>query len=116
MNEPEAQQFHDDLLALGFRTQESRRAELQYAKSANRYLTYFVHWDSQEGTVLFTWELAIGEFFDHRGMQIGSNDALNLFLFPQYDARGPAELAFVAGELDRCEAVLRALNFIDAEA
>jgi hypothetical protein len=65
---------------------------------------------------LFTWEFAVGEFFDDRGMQIGSNEALNLFLFPQYDSRGPADVAFVASELDRIELVLRSLNFVDAEA
>src|SRR5438093_10966399 len=112
MDEDQAQRFHDDLVSLGFRPlQETRRADLQYAKNANRYLTYHVHWDPLEGTILFTWELAIGEFFDHRQMQIGSNDALNLFLFPQFDARGPADVGFVAGELDRCEQTLRALNF-----
>ncbi|MGH2793712.1 MAG: hypothetical protein ACRDKG_05350 [Actinomycetota bacterium] len=112
-----AETLHDDLLALGFKlVEQSRRGDWQYAKPANRYLTYHVHWDPSAQDLLFTWEFGIGEFFDHRGMQIGSNEALNLFLFPQYDARGPADVAFVASELDRIEAVLRSLNFIDAEA
>jgi hypothetical protein len=109
--------LHDDLLALGFHlVEQTRRGDYQYAKNANRYLTYHVHWSPDEEGMLFTWEFAVGEFFDHRGMQIGSNEALNLFLFPQYDARGPADVSFVAAELDRIELVLRSLNFVDAEA
>jgi hypothetical protein len=111
-----AETFHADLEALGFRfLQEDRRGELQYEKRGNRYLTYHVHWEPGSD-VLFTWEFAIGEFFDHRRMQIGSNEALNLFLFPQYDARGPAEVSFIAGELDRVEQIFRGLDFIHAEA
>ena len=109
--------LHDDLLALGFKVvEQNRRGDWQYAKNANRYLTYHVHWDPNTDDLLFTWEFGVGEFFDHRGMQIGSNEALNLFLFPQYDARGPADVAFVAAELDRIEHILRSLNFVDAEA
>ena len=109
--------LHDDLLALGFQlVEQTRRGDFQYAKRANRYLTYHVHWDPDEEGLLFTWEFAVGEFFDHRGMQIGSNEALNLFLFPQFDSRGAPEVTFVAGELDRVEQVLRSLNFVDAEA
>ena len=113
----ETHPFHDDLLALGFAPREQpRRGEIQYVKHGNRYLTYFVHWDPVEETALFTWEFAIGEFFDHRGLQIGSNEALNLFLFPQNDARGAAEVSFVVGELDRAEHILHAFDFVDAEA
>jgi len=112
-----AETLHDDLLALGFRVvEQTRRGDVQYTKQANRYLTYHVHWDPSQEEILFTWEFAVGEFFDHRGMQIGSNEALNLFLFPQYDARGPTDVSFIVTELDRVEQVFRALNFIDAEA
>ncbi|MGH2726168.1 MAG: hypothetical protein ACRDKS_04245 [Actinomycetota bacterium] len=109
--------LHDDLLALGFHlVEQTRRGDFQYAKKANRYLTYHVHWDPDGEGILFTWEFAVGEFFDHRGMQIGSNEALNLFLFPQFDSRGASDVAFIAAELDRVEQVLRSLNFVDAEA
>ena len=109
--------LHDDLLALGFHlVEQTRRGDYQYTKKENRYLTYHVHWDPDAEGILFTWEFAVGEFFDHRGMQIGSNEALNLFLFPQFDSRGAADVSFVAGELDRVEQVFRSLNFIDAEA
>jgi hypothetical protein len=112
-----AESFQSDLEALGFRhVGQTRRGEITYEKNANRYLTYHVHWDPGTKDILFTWEFAVGEFFDARGMQIGSNEALNLFLFPQFDAKGPADLTFVAAELDRSEQIFRALNFVDAEA
>jgi len=109
----DAEAFDADLQALGFRVVgQNRKGVITYSKQANRYLVYHVHWNSEETEALFTWEFAIGEFFDARGMQIGSNEALNLFLFPQYDARGPAEVSFIAGELDRAEQVLRTLDFV----
>src|SRR2546428_4078428 len=110
----DAERFQSDLDALGFRpVGQNRRGEITYAKQANRSLLYNVHWDPTTGDVLFTWEFAIGEFFDARGMQIGSNEALNLFLFPQYDAKGTADVAFVAAELDRAEQVFRSLEFVE---
>ncbi|MFY9586813.1 MAG: hypothetical protein WAT66_05085 [Actinomycetota bacterium] len=113
----DAEGFAADLESLGFRfLGQNRQGEITYEKTANRFLTYHVHWDPQSNEVLFTWEFAIGEFFDARGMQIGSNESLNLFLFPQYDSKGPAETGFVAGELDRAEQLFRAINFIDVEA
>src|SRR5688572_8555156 len=105
-SDPEA--FASDLEALGFRrVGQNRRGEFTYEKNAGRYLTYELHWDPDANEVLFTWEFAIGEFFDARAMQIGSNEAVNLFLFPQHDARGRADVAFVAGELDRAEELFR---------
>jgi hypothetical protein len=110
------EQFHSDLEALGFRpVGQNRRGEITYAKQASRYLVYNVHWDPSSGDALFTWEFAIGEFFDARRMQIGSNEALNLFLFPQYDAKGPPDIAFVAAELERAEQLFAAIDFLNAE-
>lgn len=106
----QAHPFHDDLESLGFHLTQSSRRGSQYAMTATRYLTYWVHWDAEEGTALFTWELDIGEFMHDRELQIGANEKLNLFLFPQYDARGPADVAFVARELDRAEALLRSID------
>ena len=109
--------FASDLEALGFRAVgQNRRGEVTYAKRANRYLVYNVHWEPETGEVLFTWEFAIGEFFDARGLQIGSNEALNLFLFPQHDAKGTPDISFVVAELDRAEQIFRSFDFVDSEA
>jgi hypothetical protein len=109
--DPEA--FDSDLQALGFRVVgQNRRGVVTYGKQANKHLLYHVHWNPDDDEVLFTWEFAVGEFFDERGMQIGSNESLNLFLFPQHDSKGPAEVAFVAAELDRAEQLFRSLDFV----
>ncbi len=111
----DAQQFHDDLEALGFRVVgQNRRGDVTYAKQASRYLVYNLHWDPDASEVLFTWEFAIGEFFDAHRMQIGSNEALNLFLFPQFDARGGPDIAFVAAELDRAEQIFRSIDLLES--
>ena len=107
------ERFAGDLEALGFKpVGQNRKGEITYAKQASRYLLYNVHWDPITREVLFTWEFAIGEFFDARGMLIGSNEALNLFLFPQHDARGTPDATFVASELDRAEQIFRSLDFM----
>lgn len=104
-------QFHDDLLSLGFRmTQEGRRGQVQYHMRATRYLTYWVHWDLSTNEVLFTWEHAIGEAMHHLGLQIGANEILNIFLYPQHDARGGPDITFIAHELDRAEAMLKSID------
>ncbi|MCA1831911.1 MAG: hypothetical protein ABR548_14300 [Actinomycetota bacterium] len=106
--------FHADMEALGFRVmQEGRRGVVQYALSATRYLTYWVHWDAADSSALFTWELDIGQFMHDHGLQIGTNETLNLFLFPQNDARGAADVTFVAQELDRVESILGAIKLTD---
>lgn len=102
--------FGRDLEALGFRFVEERRGTLQYSLQANRYLVYWVHWSPRPGEVLFTWECAIGEFMAGRGLQLGTNEALNSFLFPQNDARGPEDIGFVVQEMERAEHLLGSLN------
>ncbi len=108
-----AEAFEADLIALGFRfVQEGRGAVRQYAARATTYLTYWVHWDVRDSSVLFTWEHAIGESLSAHGLQIGANEELNLFLFPQHDARGPQEIGFVVQEMDRAEQILRSVNLL----
>lgn len=105
--------FHQDLEALGYRAVQDRGAGVvQYSLAQTRHLTYWVHWDTRAQTVLFTWELAIGEMVSELGMQIGSHEPLNQFMFPAHDARGPQEIAFVAQEMDRVEQLLRSISFL----
>src|SRR5687767_2129730 len=103
--------FHADMTALGFKVmQEDRKGIIQYAMRATKYLTYWLHWNPTASEALFTWELDIGEFMHDQGMQIGANEILNLFLFPSADVKGPDDVRFVAGELDRVETSLRSLD------
>ena len=105
--------FEADLLALGFRyATEGRTGVRNYARAETSCLTYWVHWNPDEHTVLFTWEHAIGEYMSANGLQIGANEELNQFLFPKNDARGPQDITFVVREIDHAEAVLRAVNLL----
>lgn len=108
--------FEEDLTLLGFRLVQDRgTGRLQYAKKMTPFLTYWVHWDTAEDSVLFTWEHAVGEYVDSLGMQIGANEPLNSFLYPKFDARGPADITFVVRESDRADAILRAVNLAHGE-
>src|SRR5205085_4977045 len=78
-----AEEFESDLIALGFRlTQDRGTGIIQYARQVSDWLTYWVHWNVDEQHVLFTWEHAIGEYMSANGLQIGANEELNQFLFP----------------------------------
>lgn len=113
MSDPDS--FKADLEALGFRFVQQRMTTgvIQMAMQANRYLSYWVHWDADASEVLFTWEYAIGEFMSDLGLQVGSNEELNSFLYPKHDARGPQEISFVVSEIDRAEQILRSVDFVD---
>lgn len=102
--------FLADLEVLGFRASVERAGVLQLSCRASAHLTYWVHWDRSAGTALFTWEHAVGEYLSSLGLQIGSNEELNQFLFPKHDVRGPAEIGFVTSEMDRVEEILRAVD------
>src|SRR5688500_10706232 len=105
--------FQEDLIALGFRPVQDRGGGVvQYQLAATPYLTYWAHWNSLDATVLFTWELAIGEMLNGLELQVGSNEHLNQFLFPRYDARGREDIAFVVAEMNRVEQVLRSIDFL----
>jgi hypothetical protein len=100
--------FEDDLAALGFRPEAERspRGVRVFVARPNPFLTYSVQ-AFEDGTALFTWEFAIGEYFSTRGLQLGSDETLNQFLFPRADDRGRQDVAWVAGAIERAELALR---------
>lgn len=100
--------FVADLETLGFRRTGSRRAS-EWTLQASPYLVFSVL-AQDDGAVLFTWEVAIGEFMAAHGLQIGTNETLNLFLFPQRDARGPADVTFIVDEMERVRKILSSLD------
>jgi hypothetical protein len=106
--------FQDDFFDMGFTFDRETRGVQHYARRPNRYLTYWlqVH---DDGTALFSWEFAIGEFAADRGLQVGSDEHLNTFLYPREDARGPQEGAWLASQLERTEALLRSVSFLDPD-
>lgn len=109
----DAESFRVDLEALGYRVVQDRGTGLiQYALTATPFLTYWVHWNTNDGSVLFTWEHSVGEYLSSIGLQIGANEELNQFLFPKWDARGSQDIAFVVAEMDRVEEILRKVDLL----
>jgi hypothetical protein len=109
-------EFEEALERLGFVLAEERsggRTRL-FRADPNRFLAYWVH-AFDDGTALFTWEFAIVDYLAERGMQIGSGESLNTFLFPAQDERGPQDAAWLASAIDRAESRLRALRFDDPD-
>lgn len=104
--------FDAALRSLGFALDRTSRGVDHYARRPNLYLTYWVQ-VLPEGAALFTWEFAIGEYAATLGMQVGSDERLNTFLFPREDARGPQDAAWLASRLERTEAALRAFSLLD---
>ena len=100
--------FADDLAGLGFRPEAERspRDVRVFTASPNRFLTYTVQ-AFEDGTALFSWEFAVGEYLATKGLQLGSDETLNQFLFPRADDRGPQDAAWVAGAIERAELALR---------
>jgi len=64
-----------------------------------------------DGIALFTWEFAIGEYMNEYGLQIGTNEPLNQFLFPQDDTEVPEDLGAVVKAMERTEAMFAGMDF-----
>ena len=104
--------FQEALRDLGFQPERQTRGVTHHAARPNRYLTYWVQ-AHPDGTALFTWEFAIAEYAATLGMQVGSDEHLNTFLYPQIDARGPQDPAWLASQVERTEALLRSVSLLD---
>jgi hypothetical protein len=109
--------FFEALARLGFELSQDRpsRGLRTYSASPNRYLTYWVH-AYDDGTVLFTWEFAITDYLLERGIQLGSSERLNTFMFPVEDQRGPQDSAWLAHVIETTEARLRSVDLADPES
>ena len=103
--------FEEALARQGFREVQERRGVRFFRASPSEFLTYWVHLQ-RDGSALFTWEFAIAEYMATLGLQVGSDEHLNTFLFPREDVRGPHEPAWLAAQIERTEAVLRSVSLI----
>jgi hypothetical protein len=104
--------FDDDLRMLGFRLAQDRRDGTRlYSLARNRFLTYWVHVPPDGEAALFTWEFAIGEYMDEYGLQIGTNEPLNQFLFPQTDTELAQDLGALVKAMERTEAMFAGMDF-----
>lgn len=103
--------FEDDLATLGFRpeTERSPRGVRVHTSHPNRFLTYTVQ-AFEDGTALFTWEFAVGEYLATKGLQLGSDETLNQFLFNRRDDTGPQDVAWVASQIEKAEETLASVR------
>jgi len=103
--------FEEALAKLGFHPAErSSRGAQTHVSEPNPYLTYSVQ-AFDDGTALFTWEFAVGEYLRTKGIQFGSDETLNQFAFPRQDERGPQDGAWLVGCVERAEAQLASIRF-----
>lgn len=105
--------FDDDLKLVGFRPGQQRRDGTRtFSLPRNRYLTYWLHVPfAEDEPALFTWEFAIGEYMDEYGLQVGSNEPLNQYLFPQHDTEVAQDLAEVVKAMEQTETMFAGMNF-----
>ena len=106
-------EFGDALERFGFRLREERgfgKGAQLYVAQPTRYLTYTVH-VYPDGTAIFSWEFALGEYLATRGIQVGSDETLNQFMYPRVDLRGRQDAAWLAGAIEQTEAMMASIRF-----
>jgi hypothetical protein len=104
--------FEETLAALGFHPATGRtpKGVQVLAAEPNPFLTYSVQ-AFDDGTALFSWEFAVGEYLRTKGIQFGSDETLNQFMFPREDTRGPQEGAWLVEAIERARAQLASIRF-----
>lgn len=99
--------FDDALARLGFQPSAGRSPAgvTIYNAYPNRFLTYTVQ-AFDDGSALFSFEFALGDYLATKGIQVGSDEALNQFAYPREDLRGPQDGAWLASAVEHAEALL----------
>jgi hypothetical protein len=108
--------FEDALSGFGFHASQGRapRGAKLFTAEPNRYLTYSVH-AYEDGTALFTWEFALGEYLLTKGIQVGSDETLNQFAFNRDDRVGPQTAEWLAESIEWAEHTLRSIRLDNPE-
>jgi hypothetical protein len=104
--------FEEALARLGFTRSSDRapRGIRVFEAHPNAFLTYTVQ-AFEDGSALFSWEFAVGEYLATRGIQFGSDETLNQFAYPREDIRGRQDAAWLAGAIEQAEALLADVRF-----
>jgi hypothetical protein len=99
--------FDEVLATLGFDPETGRtpRGVAVYHAHPNPFLTYTVQ-AFEDGTALFSFEFALGEYLATKGIQVGSDEALNQFAYPRQDIRGRQDGAWLMSAIEQAEALL----------
>ena len=110
--------FEEALEALGFRPREGRNVGTGGAKVLESQPNAFMKYVLQlypDGTALFTWEFALGEYLAMRGIQMGSDETLNQFIYPRRDLRGPQEGSWLVSAVEQTQAMLAEVHLAQPE-
>jgi hypothetical protein len=111
-------EFGEALEAYGFRQSDERRVVAgrgrQFVATPNRYLTYTLQ-AYEDGSALFSWEFALGEYLAPRGIQVGSDETLNQFMYPREDQRGQQDGIWLASAIEQAQLALASLRFDEPE-
>ena len=105
-------EFGEALDRFSFHPREERgfgRGVQLYVADPNRYLTYMVH-AYPDGSAIFSWEFALGEYLLTKGIQVGSDETLNQFAFPREELRGSQDGTWLTSAIERTEAMLADLR------
>jgi hypothetical protein len=104
--------FEEALVEHGFHPAAGRtpRGVQVLIAEPNPYLTFTVQ-AFDDGTALFSWEFAVGEYLRTKGIQFGSDETLNQFMFPREDSRGPQKGEWLADAIQRAQTQLASLRF-----
>lgn len=105
--------FDEALANLGFAPSQERafgaRGAKLYEARPNAFMTYTVH-ALDDGTAIFSWEFALGDYLAGRGLQVGSDEALNQFVFPRQDLRGSQSGVWLVAAVEQTEAMLSTIR------
>lgn len=111
-------EFADALAAHGFRKNDEGRVgalqSRQYVATPSRFMTYSVH-TYDDGSAIFSWEFALADYLVDKGIQVGSDEALNQFMYPREDARGPQDGVWLEGAIEHARRTLASLRFDQPE-
>ncbi len=104
--------FEATLATLGFHPATGRtpKGVQVLVAEPNPFLTYTVH-KLEDGSALFSWEFAVGEYLRTKGIQFGSDETLNQFAFPREDERGPQDGVWLVEVIERAQALLASVRF-----
>ena len=104
--------FEETLATLGFHPATGRtpKGVQVLVAEPNPFLTYTVH-KLEDGSALFSWEFAVGEYLRTKGIQFGSDETLNQFAFPREDERGPQDGVWLVEVIERAQALLASVRF-----
>ncbi len=105
-------EFLEALDRFGFKANEERglgRGQRLYTSSPNRFMTYMVH-VFDDGSAIFTWEFAIADYLAERGLQVGTAEADNQFMYPRFEVRGAQDAAWLTAAIEQTEAALSSVR------